>query len=264
MSKTKSDIADLFRAGRPLDHTPVVDLHCHLGASSEYYYIPRSVPSQVVAGMDRYGLDHIVTFSINTSTDHRPGNNLQYAAAQAFPGRISALTMLNGKFIQDWPLLLDEGVKNGSRGIKLISQYQGVCEEDIDWSPAFDYAKDKKWLVLHHFWGTPERLERWAKNYPGLTFVIGHACTQFKKAIEKYDNVYQCTCACFAMFMCSFKDMYDTLPPEKILYGSDALDLDFGTGLGPIVLGDIPEKHKEMILGQNAMTLFKKLKWNLK
>jgi len=59
------------------------------------------------------------------------------------------------------------------------------------------------------------------------------------------------------------KQMMGALPVEKILYGSDALDLDFATGIGPIALGEFSEKTKEMILGGNAMKLIKKLEWKI-
>jgi predicted TIM-barrel fold metal-dependent hydrolase len=264
MNKSHSEIANCFSKGLPLDHIPVIDFHSHLGTSSDYYYVPRSSPEQVVGYMDRFGIDHILTFSIGSTSDPRAGNEYQYQAVSQFPQRYSALTMVHAQFPQDWPALLEDAVRHGSRGIKLISQYQHVREESVDWSPLFDFAKDKNWVTLHHWWSSADRLERFARDYPGMTFIIGHADTSLKKIIEKYDNVYQCTCACFVPpFFSTVKQMVDALPAEKILYGSDALDLDFATGIGPIALGDFAEKTKEMILGGNALKLMKKLKWNL-
>jgi predicted TIM-barrel fold metal-dependent hydrolase len=214
--------------------------------------------------MDRFGINHLVTFSVNTTSDQTVGNRVQYQAAEKHPQRFSAFTALHAQFPQDWLPYLEEGVRCGSRGVKLISQYQHVKEESIDWSPVFDFAKDKNWVILHHWWSSAERLERFAKNYPGITFIIGHADISFKSIIEKYDNVYQCTCACFVPpFFATVKLMVDALPAEKILYGSDALDLDFATGIGPIALGEFSEKTKEMILGGNAVRLIKKLGWNI-
>jgi predicted TIM-barrel fold metal-dependent hydrolase len=261
---TKSEIAKRFTLGLPLDHIPIVDFHSHLGSSSEYYYIPRSSPASVVNCMDRFGIDHLVTFSLNSTSDQNVGNRFQYQAAESYPQRFSTLTALHAQFPQDWLACLEEGARRGSRGIKLISQYQHVREEDIDWTPAFEFAKDRKWVILHHWWSSAERLERFARDYPGMTFIIGHADISFKKIIEKYDNVFQCTCACFVPpFFATMKQMVDALPAEKILYGSDALDLDFATGIGPIALGDFAEKTKEMILGGNARKLIKKLGWNI-
>ena len=260
---TESEILSKVRNGLPLDHIPVIDFHCHIGNSSEYYFIPRSSPGEVVAYMDRFGIDHIVTFSINVTSDPRPGNRLQYEASRQYPRRISALTMLHAAFPEDWLDLVREGRAAGCRGVKLISQYQGVDENQIDWSPVFEFARDKNWVALHHSWGV-ERLERWARDFPEIIFIIGHASTAYKHVIDKYDNVYQCTCAAFVVgAFASTQEMIDQLPPEKILYGSDALDLDFGTAIGPIAYARAPERVKEMILGGNAVRVFEKLGWTI-
>jgi len=57
----------------------------------------------------------------------------------------------------------------------------------------------------------------------------------------------------------SIEAMVDAMPIGKILGGSDALDLDFGTHIGPIAYADIDEKAKERILGQNAVDMFRHL-----
>jgi len=257
------EIAERVRNGQPLDHIPVVDFHCHLGASSEYYYIPRSGPGQVAQHMDRFGIDHAVTFCIDTTSDVAAGNRLQYEATEALPERFSALTMLHAGFPQDWAALLEEGHRRGSRGIKLISQYQGASEHCIDWSPVLEFARDKGWAVLHHQWGSPERLEHWARNFPEVVFVIGHADgLPYAGVVGKYENVYQCTCACFVVGpFATVQGLRAVMPAEKILYGSDALDLDFGTGIGPIALSDLPEREKELILGGNALSVMERLRW---
>jgi len=257
-----SEILERVRAGRPLDHIPVIDFHTHIGTFSEYYHMPRSDPPDVVSCMDRFGIDHIVTFPINVTTDPVPGNRLQYAASQARPKRISALTMLHAAFPQDWIPLLEEGHRHGCRGVKLISQYQGVDENAVDWSPVFEFARDKGWAALHHGWGA-ERLARWAGDFPEVVFIIGHASVAYKQVVEQFDNVYQCTCAAFACHaFASTQTMIDQLPAEKILYGSDALDLDFGTAIGPIAFAEASEEIKEKILGRNALTIFERLGWS--
>jgi len=260
----RGDIAQRVRAGDPLDHIPVIDVHTHLGASSDYYYVPRSSADAVVRCMDRFGIDHIVTFAITVTSDPGPGNSLQYTASKSFPSRISALTMLHAGFPQDWLALLEDGAARGCRGIKLISQYQGVAEDRIDWAPAFEFARDRNWLVLHHSWGSSERLRTWAERFPDLVFIIGHATTAYSDVVRECDNVYQCTCAAFvASAFASIERMVAAMPVEKILYGSDALDLDFGTGIGPIAYTDLPERTKELLLGGNALSLFTRLGWDI-
>lgn len=253
-------ILERVRNGDPLDHIPVIDVHTHLGTSSAYYYIPRSTPAEVLGCMDRYGIDQIVTFPITVTSDPGVGNELQYDAADEARGRIMPLTLLHAAFPDDWRSLLERGQERGTRGIKLISQYQGVAESNIDWSPVFDFAREHRWLVLHHSWGSCERLDRWATSYPELAFIIGHATTGFTDVVKNCPNVYQCTCAAFvATAFASIEAMVEAMPIEKILGGSDALDLDFGTHIGPIAYADIDENTKERILGQNAVEMFERL-----
>jgi len=144
-------------AGLPLDHIPVIDFHTHMGRSSEYYYIPFNTADYVLPYLNSFGIDHIVTFCINVTTDVAPKNNFVYDLHKNNSERVSPLTAIHAGFPQDWISILGQGYKANSRGIKILHQYQGV-EENIDFSPAFDYARDKNWVALAHNWGTPERL----------------------------------------------------------------------------------------------------------
>lgn len=259
-----SEILTRVRAGQPLNHIPVVDLHAHLAGASDYYYIPYSDPDDVVAYLDRYGVAHSLNFAITINSDPAPGNRHVYEAARRHPERLSALTMLHAQFPEDWPALLREGHAAGTRGIKLIAAYQGARDDAMDWSPAFDVAHDKPWMVLSHSWGAPATLERWAKNYPGLIFICGHATGLYREVVSAYDNVYLSTCAAFCAGRHGrIEALVNQMPVEKILHGSDALDLDLGTSIGPIAYADISEQAKEKILGGNAVTLMKRLGWNL-
>ena len=259
---SKPTILECVRAGEPIRHIPVIDLHSHLSTSSEYYYIPYHNYDQVVRYMDRFGVDHLLTFALATTTDPRPGNHYQYQASKEYPQRFSPLTMLHAGFPQDWIEILEDGWNNGSRGVKLISQYQGVDELGIDWSPVFEYARDKNWIALHHSWGGVERLERWAKEFPEIVFIVGHATTGYRDVVNKYDNVYQNTSALFA-FELSVERLVNEIDIDKIIHGSDTLDLDLGTSIGPIAYANISEEEKKKILGRNALNIMKQLKWDI-
>lgn len=252
----RGEILERVRAGAPLDHIPVIDFHTHLGGSTEYYHVPRSDPARVVACMDRFGIDSMVAFGFQISSDPRPGNALCAQAAAEHPSRIRHLAMLHAGFPQDWPGILTEAERTGASGIKLISQYQGVREEDVDWTPALEFASARRWIALHHSWGGANRLERWAGEFPEVAFVVAHASTTYASVVACRENAWQCTCAAFAFGAdASVEAMARTMPAEKILHGSDALDLDFGTSIGPIAWADLPEDVKERILGRNAETL---------
>ncbi|HNX27603.1 MAG TPA: amidohydrolase family protein [Phycisphaerae bacterium] len=258
-------IEDCIRQGLPLADMPVVDFHTHIAAgSAEYYYIPKSSPENIIASMNRYGVDMAVTFPITQASDVNCGNRAQYDIADAHPERFFALSMLHAGFPEDWIKILEEGYRRGSRGIKLISQYQQRDEAYIDWTAAFDFARDRNWVVLHHDWGGVDRLTRWAEAYPEIIFIIGHASIEYKAVVERYPNVFQNTCACFVSCIYpSAQKMLDNLPDDKILYGSDALDLEFGTGIGPIAFALASEETKQKILGRNALRIMHKLGWRI-
>jgi len=255
-------IAQSVRDGVPLS-CPVIDIHTHLGQrSSEYYSLPGSDRAKIIGSMDRFGVDHAVTFAISTTTDAAGGNQAQYDLCRAQPERFSPLTMLHAAFEKDWEPLLAQGHDNGSRGIKLISRYQGRDEETIDWTGAFDFARHKKWIVLHHNWGSPDRLARWAQAYPELVFIVGHAKLTCRDVVCAFDNVYQCTSAAFTVsHFASTQSLFDEFPAEKLLFGSDAVDLEWGTGIGPIACAKASEADKRKVLGENALQIMRRLQW---
>ncbi len=253
------------RAGKTLSSFKVIDVHAHIGFSSDFYWIPRNSPEELVRYMDRIGVDQIVAFTIAVSSDVEVGNRHIYGAAKKFPDRILPLTMLHAGFPQDWKAILRNGERNSTRGIKLISAYQRTDEMKIDWSPALDYASGKSWIVLNHSWGSPERLAMWAEKFPSVTFLIGHPPRGYEDVVRKYPNVYMTTCASFVLFFCpSVAELWRSLPVEKILLGSDCQDLDFCTAIGELAYShEIPETDKRRILGLNAEALFKKLGWKI-
>ncbi len=259
---TTSRIRDCVQRGRPIDHVPVVDFHTHLGASHAFYLVPRARTDQVMALFDRVGIDHAVTFGFATSSDHTAGNAVAYDAADAAPDRLTPLVRLHAAFPQDWPGLIEHGTAHGARGLKMAAAYQGTPEPDIPWHDAFELVKDRNWIVLNHA-RHPDRLSEYAEAYPGLTFIIGHGSLRYAEQICRYDNVYLCLCAHWALApRLTMQDYLDALPLHKLLMGSDALDVDPGTAIGPIAYADIDEHAKEMILGGNAVALMRRLGWD--
>lgn len=262
MPSERSEIARRVMDGRPLDDMPVIDFHTHLDDSADYYWIPRSDNDHVLGAMDRFGIDHAVTFSIALHTDVAEGNRVLMQRTWNHRNRFSPLVVLHAFFEQDWLSLLEAGASGGARGIKLISAYQKVPEQAIDWSPALEYARGRGWVVLNHGWGDPSRLEQYARSFLDVHFVIGHISTAYTELLTRYDNVWQCTCAHFACAPnLTTEAMVQAMPVEKILFGSDALDLDPGTAIGPIALADISEDDKRRILGGNAVRLIERLGW---
>ena len=110
MKYNDSEILRKFRVGQPLDHTPVYDLHSHMGASSESYYVPFNTAEDQIAQFKRYGIDHMLTFAINVATDARTKNQWLYDFRKGNEHFFSTLTTLHAGFPQDWKGLLTVGL----------------------------------------------------------------------------------------------------------------------------------------------------------
>ena len=264
MSVENKPLLDYIREGRTLTHLPVIDFHGHLGISSDFYYIPYNTPTKMVDHMDRIGVDHLLTFTIAVGTDPAPGNQYQYEAARQFPDRFTPLTLLRGDKPADWPAMIDDGIANGAKGLKLICVYQDVTESSVDWTPAFERVRHHNPVVLNHNWDSPERLQYWAEQFPEITFIIGHAYHGYGGVVASLPNVYMSTCASFVTPpYASITELWQTMPAEKILFGSDCQDLDMCLSIGSIAYAQkIPENDKRKILGGNALQLMNKLGWD--
>jgi len=266
MPRKTSEIERRARAGQPLDHIPVIDFHTHLARASEWYVVPRGETADVLACMDRFGVDHWITFPIAVASDCASGNRYVYDETAAHRDRFTPLVMLHAAFPQDWEELLYEGHARGARGIKLISAYQGRREADVDWTPALAFARDKGWVALNHSWDRA-RLPDYARAFPEVVFIMGHTFTAAaqREIVTAHDNVFLCTCAHFACELAvNTEELIRLVPPEKIVMGSDAVDLDTGTAIGPIAYADIPEAAKEAILGGTALAIADRLGWDLR
>ena len=97
-----SKLLEYVRGGRTLDYLPIVDFHSHICSATPWYYVPDSAPEQVVAYMDRIGIDHAVSFSLLVNSDVETGNEYQYGLASRWPRHISALSELHAAFPGDW------------------------------------------------------------------------------------------------------------------------------------------------------------------
>ncbi len=83
----KSTLQEYALSGKPLEQCLVVDVHGHLGSVGNFD-IPEGTPEQVVAIMDRVGIDVLCASHLAClHGDYRRGNELMAEAVRRFPGR---------------------------------------------------------------------------------------------------------------------------------------------------------------------------------
>jgi len=243
-------LADYARSGRPLAGELVIDAHTHLGLST-HYYVPRPEAADLVAYVDRYGIDRICTFAFAGSCRilSMGTTDLVAEAVRAHPGRIIGYTTLNANYSEELIPELERCETLGLRGIKLITAYQGHPEETERFFPVYEWAQARRKIILSHQWGKPEFLDEITARYPDVRFLIGHLNLAYADVVRRRANVY--TTTTFVPWPGAIAQAVQAFGSEKILFGSDLPDLDASLNIGPLLTARISDADKRAILGLN-------------
>ena len=243
--------------GRKLEGEYVIDAHTHLGGLSKWYHLPDSSTDDMIAEMDRHGIDRIITFPFSSITsDFAHGNDMVAAAVIAHPDRLVGFACVNPHYHTEMKAELDRCKQIGLRGIKMIGAYQLYPAEGPNFFPAFEYAHENSWMMLNHNWGSPEYLDKLAGIFTNACFIIGHYSTAYAEVIAKYDNIFQCTCA--ALNFGQIEVLLDVVPADRIVYGSDFTDLPIMFSMAPILYARISDDDKRKILGLTAKAMIER------
>jgi uncharacterized protein len=246
-------LAGTVRQGRPLAGETFIDAHAHLGVFKDYY-VPDEDATGMVAYMDRYGMGQACIFAFaGVASDFVYGNDLVVAAVRARPDRLLGYTVLSPNYPEECIPELERTANLGLRGIKLIAYYQGHREDTPRLFPVYEWAQARRKIILSHTWGTPEFLAGLARQYPDVSFHIGHMDFNYAETVRRYDNVF--TTTTFVPWPGAIARAVDAFGADKILFGSDFPDLDTSLNLGPLLTARISDADKRKILGGNMQRI---------
>lgn len=249
-------------AGKPLS-CRVIDSHTHICQytySGWYQYQPEL--ENVVRDMDRYGIDTIVTAPhpiVGSYCDL--GNRITCEAIKKYPGRIFGYIIFNPAYgMKEAKRLTRKYVgTDGFVGFKFLSGgYHGSLLSD-PYQYGFKVADEFHAPVLCHTWsGNPpiSEFREVAEKFPNLTLIMAHGGGSRKTYQEciglskDFPNVFIEICGGLA---CDWwlEDIVAEIGPDKIIYGSDMINLDARYDLGRVVFAGIPEDDKKKILARN-------------
>ncbi len=108
----------------------------------------------------------------------------------------------------------------------------------------------------------PARFERYVQAFPQVRLVLGHAGGRGRERADAvrmaaaYPDVYLDISGdvfCYRLL----ETLLETVPAEKILFGSDFPWLDLRANFTRVLLSDIGDRAKEAILGQNARQVYR-------
>ena len=229
----------------------IFDCHGHLGGRACHYHLPDGDLDSAVREMERMGVEKGVVFPFSGifGGDEAFGNDYVAAAVRRFPDRFLGLTLVNPNRGKEEMLReLARGQEMGLRGVKVIHFYQGLPDEHPLVDVACQWAHEQRQIILNHSWGSPAQLERLVSTYPNACYLVGHTTVNFAEVMERHKNIYVCTVPLCGPQDC--EQVVARIGADRLLFGSDLLDLPISWGLGPILFARISPAEKRLILGE--------------
>ncbi|MBI3921296.1 MAG: amidohydrolase family protein [Armatimonadetes bacterium] len=238
--------------GERLSGELLLDCHAHIGRHADYI-IPRNQPEELAEEMRRLNVRGAFVFQFTgvQTGEVAYGNDVIADSCCRVPRRFMGLTMVNPCFECDVMPELERCRGLGFAGVKLITSYQGYPDDGPLFEAICGFAHEHHTPILNHWWGS--KLEEWLQRFPQAQFITGHWDPGRAELVRRYDNLWVCTCLPIAHE--SFEIGMRDLRPDRVMWGSDMSDLQFGVGLGPILLARVDEEVKRRVIGLNMLEL---------
>ena len=241
----------------------VIDLHAHYGHFGGIY-MPNSDPEQMIATMDRCGVEIIVSSGHTALADMSRGNAEIVAITERYPGRWYAYLTFNPNYPEQGHAELDSFQSHLTYvGIKLHPSLHQYPITGDAYRPALEFAAARRLIVLTHTWGhsaqdRPEMLAQVAERYPEIVFLAGHSGHgQFDECMDvarSHANVYLELTAAYAV-RGFIERAVERVGGHKIVFGCDLPWFDPHYAIGCVVMAHISEDARRSILRDNAQRL---------
>ncbi|MEW6358570.1 MAG: amidohydrolase family protein [Planctomycetota bacterium] len=247
--RTAREAADLSGLG-------VYDCHGHIGGRNQRHIV-RDSADELIHEMDRLGLQVCCLFTWILQGDIVAANDRAYEAAERYPDRFVAFTALNPNHGEaEARSELERGLRRGARGVKLVNTIHRYPSDGPIVHLACRFAHEHRLFILNHAWGPADLMRRLCETYPNACFIAGHSDGGYGEVVKTVGNLYICSCPFLRWGQT--EEYVRRYGADRILYGSDLLDLPITWGYGPIFYAKISEADKKKILTDNIRSLLEK------
>lgn len=240
----------------------IFDTHTHVGTA--LHSGRRHTADELLAAMDRYGVDRSVVIPYPVVDDYRRDHDEIGRAVRARPERLVGTACLY-PFVPEAEFRAEvrRCVETyGFRAIKLQPKFQPLNplspRSDFFWETALEHGLT---VIVHTGDGVPFSLPSLyispARRFPELRIVLAHAGGSifYQEAIvaaQVCPNVFIELSTLMPHFV---REILAHVPSSRLLIGSD-LPESLESELGKILHMDLPEAARKDILWNTAVTLF--------
>lgn len=249
----------------------VVDAHTHIAPyyMHGWYQTPgETTNAAIIASMDRMGINCIVTAPhMLVMGMMEAANKATVAAIEEFPGRIYGyVAVCPGEGLEAIKTELKKYEKDSRFvGLKFLPGYHGSLTQK-EFQYALDFANEKSAVVLTHTWeGNPplSEVESLVAKRKNMKLICAHQgggsallTNKLAEIMKRQSNIYMDICGSFLNTL-SMEDFVELVGENRIIYGSDLINLDVRYDFGRVVLSPLSDEVKKKLLSGNFLSLLK-------
>lgn len=238
----------------------IVDCHTHYPGKNA------TGAANLIASMDRYGIDHAIVFTFDGFFDESRRHNDELAEFVAsHPTRLTAFATVHPRRDDAADELRRAVAELGMKGLKLHPWLQGFSPLEPFMDPIASACAELGVPIIFHdgtpAYSTPLQFGLLAERHPTLTIILGHSglrdlWPEALAAGRRLPNIWLCLCGppTYAL-----QQLVDAVPNDRILFGSD---IGFTAGdhqalhrLEQVRSLDLAPGSLDAILGANAVRL---------
>ncbi len=259
-----------------IDGMLVIDAHCHIGDYRGRHGIGKFGPAELLARMERSGVDKAVIASAISPLwgrdDFIRGNDLVIGAVKEYPDRFVGMCVVSPR---DPDFSLQEaqrGLDAGLKALKFHPIFHGFYAVDGELMDPFMRlaAEAKAPVVTHSDFNarccTPYQVARLAARFPGVKVVMLHlgqdaeAAAHAPDAAAPYPNLYLETSNTPDYPYSVFINPLRKVGAARVMFGSDLPVVSVEANLAKLRAAEmqfgLEETDKRQILGATAAEVF--------
>jgi len=244
---------------------PVYDMHGHMGPFYGIHF-PFPDADSMVKDMGRAGVKMLVFCHHSALFSPDTGNAANIEAVRKYPDRLRAYCCVN----PNYPDIIKRDLATFDMhadvyvGFKMHASYHGHTLTDDAYRPVWEFADERKLLVLMHTAGVssslcgPAPVRKIAEKYNNAALLLGHSChgswDEAIRLVKDFPNVYLELCA-----LMTEKGVLERMVAagavDRMLFGTDYPWFSHNYYIGAVLGADIEDEDRKKIFSSNGQKL---------